>query len=58
MIKTLQRLPDPNTAWFDPKTGRPTITFYQYLRELDDVTRRLVTASNDYEVRITELELP
>lgn len=58
MIKLPQRLPDPNTPWFDPKTGRPTTTYYQYMRELDDIIRRLVTASNDYEVRITELELP
>jgi len=58
MIKPPQRLPDPQTAWFDPKTGRPTTPFYQYLREVDDAMRKLIAASNDYDVRITELELP
>jgi hypothetical protein len=58
MIKTPQRLPDPMIAWFEPKTGKPTTAFYQYMRELDDAMRKLITASNDYETRITDLETP
>jgi len=58
VIKLPQRLPDPSIPWFDPKTGRPTQAFYQYMREMDDIVRRLVRASNNYDERITELELP
>jgi hypothetical protein len=58
IIRLPQRLPDPNIAWFDPKTGRPTDAYYQYMREMDEAVRRLIAASNDYDVRITELELP
>lgn len=58
MIKEPQRLPDPQAPWFDIKTGRPTTAFYQYMREMDAAMRKLIAASNDYDVRITELELP
>jgi len=58
MIRFPQRLPDPAVMWVDPKTGRLTKEAFQYLRELDDAVRKLVTASNDYDRRITELELP
>lgn len=58
VIRLPQRLPDPTSAWFDPQTGRPTSAFYQYMREWDEAMRKLVTASNDFDIRITELELP
>lgn len=58
MIAAPQRLPDPQIPWFDPKSGRPTPAFYQYMRELDGAMRKLIAASNDYETRITDLETP
>lgn len=65
MIKAPQRLPDPTAAWVDIKTGRPTREFYQYMRELDQAARELITKSNadaivleDFELRITDLETP
>lgn len=65
MIRTPQRLPDPNTAWVDIRTGRPTREFYQYMRELDQAVRELTEKSNsdaivleDFELRITDLETP
>jgi len=58
MIRFPQRLPDPTVPLVEPKTGRVNPIWYQYLREVDDVIRKLVTASNEYDRRITELELP
>lgn len=38
-------LPAPDTAWFDPKTGKPTQAVYQYLRSLDATVRELAAQS-------------
>lgn len=64
MINNPQRLPDPQSAWARPD-GRPTDAFYQYMRELDQAVRALITKSNadaivleDFEIRITDLETP
>ena len=46
MIRLFQRLPDPNAAWFEPRTGKPTRLFYTYMREVDDSLRRLVAMTN------------
>lgn len=32
--KTLDWLPRADEVWFDPKTGRPTRRFYQFMREV------------------------
>jgi len=32
--KTLDWLPRADEVWFDPKTGRPTRRFYQFMREI------------------------
>lgn len=48
-VKLLRKLPDPTVPWFDPKSGRPTQAFYDYMRELDLRTR-------DQERRIAALE--
>lgn len=42
MIRVPQRLPDPNAAWFDIRTGRPTREFFQYMRETDQAMRELI----------------
>jgi hypothetical protein len=55
-IRKPQLLPQPQDAWFDPKTGKPTTYFYQYLREADQALRELIDAANDHETRITALE--
>lgn len=46
MINLPQRLPDPNIPWVDPKTGKPSKVFYLYMREADDVLRRIIAMSN------------
>jgi hypothetical protein len=45
-VRRPQRLPDPQTAWFDPATGHPTDAFYGYMREMDQAMRSLVAMSN------------
>lgn len=41
-LRLPQRLPDPNAAWFDPKTGNPTPLLVGYMREVDFALRKLV----------------
>lgn len=46
MIEQPQRLPDPNTQWIDPNTGKPTREYYQYLRDIDDRLRKIIALLN------------
>lgn len=48
-VQVLRKLPEPTAAWFDPKTGKPTQAFFEYMRDLDQRTR-------DQERRIAALE--
>ena len=56
-IRKPQRLPDPNIPWVKTD-GRPTDAFFQYMREMDDATRKLIDAVNALDIRVTELEMP
>lgn len=58
MIKAPQRLPDPTAAWVDIKTGRPTREFYQYMREMDQALRGLLTTSNAMTEPVAFADLP
>lgn len=56
-IKAPRPLPKPDTPVLQPN-GLMARAWYDYFRELDDATRKLIAASNDYETRITDLETP
>lgn len=46
MIKAPQQLPSPTLPWFDPRTGKPTDAYYQYMRDLDDKVRKILELLN------------
>ena len=56
MSQPLQPLLEPTLPWFDPRTGIPTLEFYQYLRDLDRKAREMEVTIADHETRITALE--
>lgn len=45
-IRVPQKLLEPNIAWFDPATGRPTTVFYGYMLELDRAVRRIAAITS------------
>lgn len=46
MIKNPPSLPQPTVPWIDPKTGKPTPIFFQYLVDLDRAIRALIVIAN------------
>jgi hypothetical protein len=58
MIRAPQRLPDPQAPWFDRATGKPIREFYQYMRELDQSLRELLTTSNAMTEPVAFADLP
>lgn len=45
---SFQKLIDPAQAWFDPETGKPTVPFANYMRELDDLARHSIRFAEKY----------
>lgn len=41
-IKVFERILDPNAVWIDPRSGRPSREYYQYLRAVDARVRALI----------------
>jgi hypothetical protein len=57
MIRSPQRLPDPQSSWARPD-GRPTDAFYQYMREFDQTVRRLIDLTNAMTEPVAFADLP
>lgn len=58
MIRLPQRLPDPQAAWIDLKTGKLVPAVYQYFREIDQALRSVITVTNATNDPVAFADLP